>query len=364
MGSALPPRPSCVRRSVDRRTGPRGVPAPGVARHRPCRVDPPTRLSPLRSSTDGRLPRKVTRAVSTRARRAATSPEVLGLLQHDPPSESTGPHRSLGAAHAGMPLPLRSVSRVSHPPDGLLLGRLATVFRSQRSWSPTPFRAHARPERRHLSAPPCPPAVHRTTAPARHDWRASALAPCTAGPDCRDASRESCLRAAGARCGAARLQGLAPRVELETTARAVTPAWRSRLSWASGSSPGCSPRSRLAASDTAHAAPARLAPPTGFARDASIARVVEGLRRAEASLARSCGLRGPSECVRHRAGRPRSRAPADPPEVSLPRRRPPFFRVGPALAHGFTAGSGRVAAAPEHPLRAVTCRSLGSGPRA
>jgi hypothetical protein len=82
------------------------------------RVGPPTGLLPFRSLTDYRLPRGA-RVNTLAARLAATSHEVFGSFSTTHPSSPP---------IAGLPHPLRSVSRVSHPPDGFLLDRLPALF--------------------------------------------------------------------------------------------------------------------------------------------------------------------------------------------------------------------------------------------
>lgn len=348
MGSALPPRPSC--------SLPARRPAHGTSRCS-CTGRRSTRSVSRRSAhgvvAASELDRwqtaaQLTRAVSTRARRAATSPEVLDLLQHNPPCESTGP-----GADGSAPRPTRACLTRSVPPPGSLTLLAAC---SSHGWRPYSGRsAHGdlalqsspRPEPRRLSAPRCPPAVHRHRAPARHDWRASAPAPCAARPhSALHDSRVRCVRAEGVGSVTARLQGLAPRVESEATlAGLFDPPRRSRLSWASGSSPGFSPRRRLASAAVRSRGGDRgsLLPRASLG-GAAISRLAPWPARAGMCSPAGFGLRGPSESVHRRTGRGRLRGPADPPEVSLPRRRPPFLRGGPALAHGFASGPERVAA--------------------
>lgn len=63
----------------------------------------------------------------------SASHEVCGPSSTVQSSEST---------YAGLPHPLRSVLRVSHPLDGFLLGRSTRpYFMPERSWSSIPFRA-------------------------------------------------------------------------------------------------------------------------------------------------------------------------------------------------------------------------------
>jgi len=81
--------------------------------------DPPAGLHPLRSLTDYRLPR--TDRGFTMACRAAASHEVCG-------SSSTTHQPSPPVP--GLPHPVRSALRVSHPLDGLLLDWLPTVFQA------------------------------------------------------------------------------------------------------------------------------------------------------------------------------------------------------------------------------------------
>jgi hypothetical protein len=97
---------------------------------------------PVQSSTELRLLQSMT-FVGGRAHLQACGATPLlrfWLLQHCPTAESTC--EAFPRRGPGLPLPVRSVPRVSHPLDGFLLGQSARpCFMPERSWSSLPYRA-------------------------------------------------------------------------------------------------------------------------------------------------------------------------------------------------------------------------------
>jgi hypothetical protein len=174
------------------------------------RVGPPTGLLPFRSLTDYRLPRGA-RVNTLAARHAATSHEVWGSFST---THLSSPHA------AGLPHPLRSVSRVSHPPDGFLLDRLTGLVSCRSAHGvPHPSELFPHTELPRLSARAGPLAVHARSGPGasrlmRVDVFGEGHAACRPPAGGGDPFTTS----AGA-CCEARLQGFVPRGESVASAR-------------------------------------------------------------------------------------------------------------------------------------------------
>lgn len=189
-------------------------------RHRASRSSQTSRSGgrfrvPVQSSTELRLLQSMT-FVGGRAHLQACGATPLlrfWLLQHCPTAESTC--EAFPRRGPGLPLPVRSVPRVSHPPDGFLLGQSARpCFMPERSWSSIPFRASILVRSRdRLSAIRCPPAVHASgSRPPPAGWRRPPRRGVHAAPGC-SRGRSGPFVGPTWRWEVARLQGLAPRNE-------------------------------------------------------------------------------------------------------------------------------------------------------
>jgi hypothetical protein len=141
----------------------------------------------------------------------------------------------------GLPHPVRSVSRVSHPHDGLLLDRLPGLVPCRSALGVgCPSEPFPRPEPCRLSTTRCPPAVgFRRDAGSAGEGRRGTAQPCPQGTPAPRDGLASLVRPGlrGSSVGA-RLQGLAPRSESVVAARPIRPKRRPLLSWASRPSCG------------------------------------------------------------------------------------------------------------------------------
>jgi len=210
---------------------------------------------------------------------------------------------------AGLPLPLRSVLRVSHPPDGFLLDKPARpCFVPERSWSSKPFRAFsstgAVPPLGGLM-PSCPSPVPRSP------------------PDVCPRILQI-LRAAGC----VRPLRVASRLCSPVRVRRDIPRWLDRRS--ARCSPGFRAPSGYSLTDLAHTC-LHVAPPSSFGRRRSRHRRPK-----------------PTKTERRFPGSPESSqgrdwscsAQHDGPSWGFPPHRlPPRFESRPVLAHGFTSGA-------------------------
>lgn len=139
--------------------------------------DPPAGLLPLRSLTDYRLPRAV--RGFTVACRAAASHEVCG-------SSSTTHQPS--PLIPGLPHPVRSALRVSHPLDGLLLDWLPAMFQAGALMEFLTLQSFSLVRSRHASR-----RAHAllSLAPTRRPWRSATAAPRQPRPGPRGVSAAS-----------------------------------------------------------------------------------------------------------------------------------------------------------------------------
>jgi hypothetical protein len=123
---------------------PRALPVKAIS-------DPSTKLRHLQSLTTCRPPRLA-------ATGATHSHEVSGSFSTMHLSSPLDP---------SLPHSVRSACRVSHPPDGLLLGRLPGLVSCRCAHGvPNPSELFPRPEPKRLSTLPCPLAVRRPGDPS------------------------------------------------------------------------------------------------------------------------------------------------------------------------------------------------------
>ena len=129
--------------------------------HMKCEGGPSTGLLPLRSMSDGRLPQS---SEEESCRRRALQRPLMRFL-----APSAQPI-CLSPLIPGLPHPVRSVFRVSHPPDGLLLDRLTGLVSCRSAHGvPCPSELFPRTEQPRLSARLSPLAVAPLAVPAHHD---------------------------------------------------------------------------------------------------------------------------------------------------------------------------------------------------
>jgi hypothetical protein len=135
-------------------------------------------------------------------------------------SESSPPAATIARrAPPGLPHPVRSVLRVSHPPDGFLLDKPARpCSMPERSWSSSPYRAFSSSGAVSPLGVRCLPALHRVHAARR------TIALGSAGP-------AGCRRRTAAACG---FKALLPGASSSRHPRLVKGSERSMLSWVSG----------------------------------------------------------------------------------------------------------------------------------